>query len=206
MSTVLVLILAACGSLVPMGAPVAATPEDVLRQVLGRDTALGTIAQLQMHGTRTTLLGEVLLFTATYHDPQGTPTSSSSGYLLVERHDGGWIAASGSHAAPLAAAEMMPVVFTESQLQSLAGTAFIAYGWTKTGAEIATVEVVVDTGHTLRDTVTDGMFAVTSLDATVVCELRAYNSQGQMVYDHRSDPTIPGTPPNLQQHLQRCGP
>lgn len=83
---------------------------------------------------------------------------------------------------------------------------FIVYGWTSPTVDVATIEVTLDTGTPVRDTVTDGMFAVTSSDATVVCELRALNPQGQVVYDHRVDPTVPAGPPDVQQRLQRCRP
>jgi hypothetical protein len=200
---VLTVMLAACG-----GLPIGDTPEEALREVLRRepDAPRGSTPQVQIHRTLSMPDHVVLLFTVQHRDAEGGLTLPQSGHALVERQADGWFPTSVGFGELPPPSEMAPVVSTDIQVQLNSGAVLMAYGWTKPSVDVATVEVVLDTGQTLTDTITNGMFVVIAPDATatITCELRAFDAQHNLIHQHRLDPDSPGAPPDLQQRVERC--
>jgi hypothetical protein len=201
---VLALLLTACGTPPAIGP----TPEAALEQLLAHVPELppGSVPHLHIHGTRTTPLGTVLLYSAEYSTPAGEIPQPVAGYALVEQYGDAWLVTAASLDPPTPPASMAPVVFAEVPMILPSGTQRIIYGWARPDAEVATVEVVFDTGESQHDAVTEGMFAFVPEGDPVVCEIQARDHQGQVIYQQHMDPAAPGAPPEIQQRIQKCQP
>jgi len=199
--------LAACsGTPLPRGD----TPEAAVEQLLRQDPKAprDTQPHVHVHGTRNTPHGVVVLYSAEYRTPQGQVMAERSSYALLDRYQGQWFPASATINGPPDEATMPPVEFYEWPMTLETGKALIVYGWTKPQLDITTIEVVLDAGPPLRDTVTEGMFAVVAPDAgaTVVCELRAFDAGNQVVYTYPGDAVPPYAPADPTMLATRCRP
>jgi len=192
--------------------PTGDTPEAALEQLLRQDpeAPADTRPYLRIHGTRVTPHGVVLLYSAEYRTDQGQVVASRSSYALLDRQPNGegWFPTSATINAPPNEDTMVPVVFFEWPIALETGSMLIVYGWTKPEVDVTTIDVVLDVGPPMRDTVTNGMFAVVTPDAaaTVVCELRAFDAHNRVVYHYRAATTARDAPPEIQQRIARCQP
>jgi len=195
--------LAACaGTPLPLGD----TPEAAVEQLLRQDPEVprDTQPHLHVHGTRITPHGVVVLYSAEYRTAQGQVVAERSSYVLLDRYKGQWSPTSATINGPPHEATMPPVEFYAWPMDTETREALIVYGWTKPQMAITTIEVVLDAGPPLHDTVTEGMVAVVAPDAaaTVVCELRAFNARNEVVYTYPADAVPPQPPPDAT----RCRP
>lgn len=67
--------------------------------------------------------------------------------------------------------------------RAVGGPFAIVYGYSLS-SQVHTVEAVFDNGDTLRDSVTNGVFALLSPHKTYMRELRAYDQNGRILYQY----------------------
>ena len=197
-----VILLSACSLPLTGGVPRVhgATPEDVAHRHVP-NLARPAPAHVQIHGTRETPHGVVVLYTAAMPQQDGPPNPPNMGYVLTKEQGGTWQVTESTYGASHAAPGQL-VAYRTGPFGGSARNAWIVYGRVF-DPNVAAVEVAFDTGQVLRDRVTGDMFSLSATNATTACEVRALDAQGVVL--QQSNPAAPHLgDPNAHERATRC--
>jgi hypothetical protein len=177
-----------------------ATPEEVTQRHvpnLGQPTP----SHVEIHGTRDTLHGVLVLYTAQRPRQAGPPTPPNMGYVLTTQQGDTWQVAESAYGGSLPL-RGQAIDYRSGAFAGGRSNTWIVYGQVL-DPDVAAVEATFDTGQVMRDTVSGEMFGLIGANVATVCEVRALDAQGNVL--QQFDPAqSPAAPPDAQQRATRC--
>jgi hypothetical protein len=171
----LLLLLSACG-----GGPTAPTPEAAV--LISEDMTLG-LSNMRIEGRRQHGNAAIVLYSATQPATVRSPALAIFGYAYVRQSPWGWgLHAGGSSGSSMPLPRETTLDYGLGSFRVGVQRYSVVYGRTLHPA-VTVVEAVLHNGKVLRDSVTQGVFAILITGAQPVCELRALDIQEHPILD-----------------------
>lgn len=190
----------------------ALAPVSVVRQTVHCPKAGSPVQGFQLLSTHAWAQGIVVLYRAACPSRSGATLQPVFGYQVVRRQGATWQVISSDSYKPKRASRSRRALIEygisqPSQHQRDRYT--ILYGQTKT-PKVAAIEATLDTGQVLRNTVTEGGFALIAAGAKSICEIRILGRNNQILQQETLYPlSQPLVPTRLISHSvvpNRCVP
>jgi|GEM_PF-5770499 len=172
---VILLAISGCGTEQGAATPEAAALSHV-RQMGPPSSAFSRGRDVTIHGAYEVPVGTVVVYSK-----QRADTAASSlnlGYVLVEQRDGRWYPVEVNYSYQPQQPSL--IVYEASPIVGKAEAGWIIYGRTLSDV-VTAVEIILDTGPSVQDNVTDATFALVAPEGRIVCQIRALDARGQVL-------------------------